>query len=102
VNFVFFAAMSATLTIPAKQLPFPYAAAAIAAYTEKTHINIDDSATAINLDIDGSSINEEEAIVQILAKELGLSEDSEKVIFSSTIVSGFIYHYYFRLQDFLP
>ena len=90
-----------TLTIPAKQSPFPYAAAAIAAYTEKTHINIDDSATAINLDIDGSSINEEETIVQILAKELGLSEDSKKAR-SFSIVPEFINNFYFRLQDFLP
>ena len=90
-----------TLTIPAKRSPFPYAAAAIAAYTEKTHINIDDSATAINLDIDGSSINEEETIVQILAKELGLSEDSQKAK-SFSIVPEFINNFYFRLQDFLP
>lgn len=70
--------MSATLTIPSKQSPFPYAAAAIAAYTEKADIDINDSATAINLDIDGSSINEEETIVQTLAKHLGLAEDSVK------------------------
>lgn len=94
--------MSATLAIPAKQLPFPYAAAAIAAYTGKANINIDDSVSTINLEIDGSSINEEETIVQILAKELGLSEDSEKAIIFSTIVPWFIDSYYFRLQDFLP
>lgn len=74
-----------SVTIPSKQSPFPYAAAAIAAYTGKFNIKIDDSATALNLDIDGSSISEEETIVQILAKELGLSEDSEKAKISSTI-----------------
>jgi len=80
--------MSATLTIPSKQSPFPYAAAAIAAYTGKSVINIDDSATTISLDIDGSSTNEEETIVQILAKEMGLSEDSEKATISSIIVQN--------------
>ena len=95
--------MLATLTIPAKQSPFPYAAAAIAAYTGKANINIEGSASAINLEIDGSSISEEETIIQILAKELGLSEDSEKAKIFSTIVSWFINgYYYFRLQDFLP
>ena len=84
--------MLATLTIPAKESPFPYAAAAIAAYTEKAHINIDDYATNINLDIDGSLINEEEIIVQILAKELGLAEDSEKAT-SSSMVPEFINNY---------
>ena len=95
--------MLATLTIPAKQSPFPYAAAAIAAYTGKANIDIEGTAPAINLEIDGSSINEEETIVQILAKESGLSEDSEKAIIFSTIVPWFINNdYYFRLQDFLP
>ena len=94
--------MSATLTIPSKQTPFPYAAAAIAAYTGKSDINIDDSVTALNLDIDGSSINEEETIVQIFAKEMGLSEDSEKVTISSTIVPELINSCCFRPQDFLP
>jgi glutamyl-tRNA synthetase len=99
--------MSATLTIPAKQSPFPYAAAGIAAYTGKANINIDDSASAINLEIDGSSINEEETIVRILAKGLGInlghSEDSEKAILISAIVPWLINsYYYFRLQDSFP
>ena len=81
-----FAAMLATLTIPAKQSPFPYAAAAIAAYTGKADIDIEGSASAINLEIDGSSISEEETIVQTLAKESGLSEDSEKAIIFSIII----------------
>ena len=98
----FTAAMSVTLTIPANASPFPYAAAAIAAYTEKAHINIADSATALNLDIDGSSIYEEEIIVQILAKYLGLSEDSEKVILSSVIIPELVNSLFFRHQDFLP
>ena len=76
--------MSATLNIPSKQSPFPFAAAAIAA-NGKFDINIDDSATAINLEIDGSSISDEEVIVQILAKEMGLSEDSEKAMICSTV-----------------
>jgi glutamyl-tRNA synthetase len=82
-----FAVMLATLTIPAKQSPFPYAAAAIAAYTGKANIDIEGSASAINLEINGSSFNEEESIVQILAKESGLSEDSEKATIFSIIVS---------------
>lgn len=95
--------MLATLTIPAKQLPFPYAAAAIAAYTGKANIDIEGSASALNLEIDGSSINQEETIVQILAKESGLSEDSEKAIYdfqpsSLGLLTTIII---FRLQDFL-
>ena len=83
--------MLATLTIPAKQSPFPYAAAAIAAYTGKANIDIEGSASAINLEIDGSSFNEEETIVQVLAKESGLSEDSEKaIIFSIFLLLKFM------------
>lgn len=94
--------MSAILTIPSKQSPFPYAAAAIAAYSGKHEININDSATTINLDIDGTSINEEETIVQVLAKEMGLSEDSEKAKIPVIIVPQLFYSYYFRPQGFLP
>jgi glutamyl-tRNA synthetase len=85
--------MLATLTIPAKQSPFPYAAAAIAVYTGKANIDIEGSASAINLEIDGSSINEEETIVQILAKESGLPEHIEMAIIFSTINSWFINNY---------
>ena len=85
--------MSATLNVPSKQSPFPFAAAAIAAHG-KFDINIDDSATAINLEIDGSSISDEELIVHILAKEMGLPEDSEKAIIYSTVSTWLIKHYF--------
>ncbi|KAF8965231.1 glutamate-tRNA ligase [Flammula alnicola] len=70
--------MAPILTVSPKQSPFPYAATAIAAYTGKADINFDDATTAISLVIGDSTIDDEEAIVQSLAKEAGLAEDSAK------------------------
>ena len=74
--------MPSTFTISSKQSPFPYAAVAIAAYTGKADLVFDDSATEPILSVDGITMTSEseEDIVQALAKEGGLSEDSEKVI----------------------
>ena len=69
----------ATLTVSTKQAPFPFAQTAIATFTGKADINFDDTATGISLDIGGSTIDDEEAIVQALAKEAGLADDSAKV-----------------------
>lgn len=69
----------ATLTVSPKQTPFPFAQTAIATFTGKADINFDDTATGISLDIGGSTVDDEEAIVQALAKEAGLADDSAKV-----------------------
>ncbi|KJA27129.1 hypothetical protein HYPSUDRAFT_132070 [Hypholoma sublateritium FD-334 SS-4] len=68
----------ATLTVSPKQTPFPFAQTAIATFTGKADINFDDAATGISLDIGGSTVDDEEAIVQALAKEAGLADDSSK------------------------
>lgn len=68
-----------TLTVSSKQTPFPYAAVAVALYTEKAELVFDETATGITLQLNGSSICEEEGIVHALAKAHGLSEDSSKV-----------------------
>ncbi|KAF9473776.1 glutamate-tRNA ligase [Pholiota conissans] len=70
--------MAAVLTVSPKQTPFPFGLAAIASFTGKAEINFDDTATGPSLTIAGSTIDDEEAIVQALAKETGLAEDSAK------------------------
>ncbi|KAG6917940.1 hypothetical protein DXG01_000378 [Tephrocybe rancida] len=70
--------MAATLTIPTKFSPFPFAALSIAASTGKSVLVFDETAAGISLILNGSTITEEEEIVQALAKEGGLSEDSSK------------------------
>lgn len=71
--------MAQILTVPTKQSPFPYAATGIAAYTGKAEIVFDDSASTLALAVDGATINDEDVIVQSLAKQTGLAEDSTKV-----------------------
>lgn len=71
--------MPNTLIVSSKQSPFPYAAISIAAYTGKADLIFDDSATGLVLALQGTPpILEEEDIVQALAKEGGLSSDTEK------------------------
>ena len=76
--------MASVLTLSAKASPFPYAAIAVASYTQNAEIIYDESVSEIILDTDGSKINKEEEIVKALAKSGGLSDDSVKVR-SSTI-----------------
>ncbi|KAJ7087738.1 glutamate-tRNA ligase [Mycena epipterygia] len=68
----------ATLTVSSKQTPFPYAAVAIASYTEKANLIFDETVTGITLQLDGSVINDEEEIVHTLAKAHGLADHSSK------------------------
>ncbi|KAF8211869.1 glutamate-tRNA ligase [Mycena galopus ATCC 62051] len=68
----------ATLTVSSKLTPFPWAAVAIASYTEKAELVFDETATGITLQLDGSSISDEEEIVHTLAKLHGLSEHISK------------------------
>lgn len=76
--------MEGTLTLSSKLSPFPYAAIAIASYTQKATLNFDEAATRITLDTNGSKISSEDEIVHTLAKAGGLSGDSAKV---TTIIS---------------
>lgn len=71
--------MSATLTVSSKQAPFPFAAIAIAVHTGKAEVVYDETAPGISLTLNGTTITSEDDIVQALAKEGGLSEDSSKV-----------------------
>ena len=75
--------MANTLTISSKLSPFPYAAAAIAVYTEKSEIVYDESVDEPVLILNGSTVAGEQDIVRALSTAGGLSEDSEKVSLSS-------------------
>jgi glutamyl-tRNA synthetase len=67
------------LTLPTKASPYPFAALATAAFTEKALTTFEDEASGAVLQINGSEIKDEIEIVQLLAKEAGLSEHTEKV-----------------------
>jgi glutamyl-tRNA synthetase len=71
--------MDGTLTVSSKLSPFPFAAIAIASYTQKAALNFDETATGITLDLNGSSITSEDQIVHALAKAADLAGDSAKV-----------------------
>jgi glutamyl-tRNA synthetase len=68
-----------TLTLSSKLSPFPFAAIAIASYTQKATLDFDQTANGITLDLNGSKITSEDEIVHALAKAGGLSGDSAKV-----------------------
>ncbi|OBZ65709.1 putative glutamate--tRNA ligase, cytoplasmic [Grifola frondosa] len=70
--------MSGVLTVSSKASPFPYAAVAIATYTQKAELNFDEGASGLILELDGSKISTEDEIVRALAKAGGLSDDSAK------------------------
>lgn len=71
--------MTSTLILPTNQTPFPYAACAIAAYTGSAAIVFDDGASGLTLTSNASNLSDEAAIVQVLATQGGLAENSEKV-----------------------
>ncbi|KAF7363728.1 putative glutamate--tRNA ligase, cytoplasmic [Mycena sanguinolenta] len=68
----------ATLTVSSKQTPFPWAAVAIASYTEKAELVFDETVTGITLQLNGTTTTDEEEIVHALAKSHGLADDSSK------------------------
>ncbi|PCH37806.1 glutamate-tRNA ligase [Wolfiporia cocos MD-104 SS10] len=68
--------MSGVLTLPVS--PFPFAAAAIAAYTGKAELSFDQSASTPSLELNGVTISGEEEIVRALARVGGLLRDSPK------------------------
>ena len=68
-----------SLTLSTKAPPFPYAALAIATYTQKAELNFDETATGVSLDLDGDEYTTEEEIVAVLAKIAGIDGESTKV-----------------------
>jgi glutamyl-tRNA synthetase len=69
-----------SITLSTKTSPFPYAAIAIATYTEKVELNYDESVDGVTLDLNGSQLSAEGEIVADLAKAGGLTGDSAKVL----------------------
>jgi hypothetical protein len=67
------------LVVSSKASPFPYAAVAIATYTQKAEVNYDPSATGLSFTSEGTKVTTEEDAVRTLAKAGGLAEDSVKV-----------------------
>ncbi|KAF9246406.1 tRNA synthetases class I, catalytic domain-containing protein [Melanogaster broomeanus] len=67
-----------SLTLPTKASPFPFAALAIASYTQKADLNFDENATGVSLDLDGARYATEEEIVNVLAKLGDLDRESTK------------------------
>ena len=68
-----------SLTLSSTLSPFPYAAAALAAYTKQAELIFDDAAAGVALDLSGTVISGEEKIIEELAKAGGLSSDSTTV-----------------------
>jgi len=71
--------MAGTLTLSSKLSPFPFAAIAIASYTQKATLDFDEAAKGVTLDLNGSKITSEDEIVHALAKANNMSGDSAKV-----------------------
>ncbi|KAF9013924.1 glutamate-tRNA ligase [Cyathus striatus] len=70
--------MAAVLTLPSKQSPFPFATIAVTAYTQSATVVFDETAQAPSLQINSSTVTDQDEIVQILAKEGRLFDDSVK------------------------
>lgn len=68
-----------SLTLSSTLSPFPYAAAALAAYTKRAELIFDDGAADVTLDLGETVISGEEKIIEELAKVGGLSSDSTTV-----------------------
>ena len=67
------------LVVSSKASPFPYAAVAVATYTQKAEIIYDESAKGLTFTSEGTTVTTEEDAVRALAKAGGLAEDSVKV-----------------------
>lgn len=68
-----------SLTLSSTLSPFPYAAAALAAYTKQAELIFDDAMTDVTLDLSGTVISGEEKIIEELSEVGGLSSDSTTV-----------------------
>lgn len=73
--------MAGALTLSSKTSPFPFAAIAIASYTQKATLDFDETAPGTTLDLNGTKLTSEDDIVHALAKAGELSADSIKVSF---------------------
>ena len=71
--------MAQTLTLSLKLSPFPFAALAIAAYTQKADIVFDDAAKEAILQLNGSKISSQEDIIQALASDCASAEETPAV-----------------------
>ncbi|KZP21171.1 glutamate-tRNA ligase [Athelia psychrophila] len=70
--------MAGALTLSSKTSPFPFAAIAIASYTQKATLDFDETAPGTTLDLNGTKLTSEDDIVHALAKAGELSADSIK------------------------
>ncbi|THH29089.1 hypothetical protein EUX98_g5103 [Antrodiella citrinella] len=70
--------MSGTLTVSPAASPFPWAAVSIATFTQKAELNFDQTASGLSLELDGTTVTDEQEIVRALAKAGGLSDESVK------------------------
>lgn len=78
--------MVGTLTVSSSASPFPYAAVAMAIYTNKAEVTFDESATEVTLKLKDAHVTGEEEIVRTLAKAGGLADDSAKVRYFAGMV----------------
>ncbi|EGN95580.1 hypothetical protein SERLA73DRAFT_113195 [Serpula lacrymans var. lacrymans S7.3] len=79
-----------SLTLSTKTSPFPFAAVAVATYTQKAELIFDESATDAVLDINGTQLTTEEEIVHSLSKAGELSGDSVKTASYFTLAKSLI------------
>ena len=71
--------MAGVLTVASSASPFPYAAVAIATYTQKVEVTFDEGVSGVSLDLNGSKVTDEAEAVRAIAKAGGLADDSAKV-----------------------
>lgn len=74
-----------SLTLSTKTTPFPYAAIAIATYTQKADLNYDESVAGVTLDLGGVQYTTEDEVVHALAKAGALDADSPKAATYSAV-----------------
>ncbi|KIK83218.1 hypothetical protein PAXRUDRAFT_832105 [Paxillus rubicundulus Ve08.2h10] len=67
-----------SLSLSTKTSPFPFAALAIAFYTQKAELSFHEIDTGVTLDLDGAQYTTEEEIVKVLAKLGALDGESTK------------------------
>lgn len=67
------------MTLSSKISPFPFVAIAIASYTQKAALDLNETASGITLDLNGTKSTSEDEIVHVLAKAGELAACSAKV-----------------------
>ena len=84
--------MAGTLSLSSKSSPFPFAAIAIACYTQKATLDFDEAAKGITLDLDGLKFSSEDEIVHALAKAGDLPGGSAMVTQDRLIIIDMLNH----------